>query len=853
MDCPVAVLPHARVRGVETLNDAGVELLPVTSLVDALSATHETDSHFVPYCVVGPDGVESSIPRCNKPVLSEIRKSGGDIRYTAFVFDWDTPNHEPIDADSLADAMAKVEDLPDDLWAGLTAFYTTRSGFRLVFRVDEPVPVTVGEGVHRAIMEILRSHGIDVDEACSDWTRLYRLPKVLRDDERTEDAPHFTMILRPDASLPASSLPAPSKVTTRSATAAPRMDAEMPDPDDMTLLKQGRKQTEWYRAAKKSLQGQDYYGKLIDGEALSEEGERDQTLTKTVGHAVGHLVALVPGTTAEHIFALFVPSVQQWRPDTGTPDWAHKLWSLICRFYPREVEKARQQAEEDMKRKAVEDQVVLETSNNIVDGMREWCDDPALAQPEPEEFILRNIFVRHDNGFYMLRPNGRYSDRHIPRDMLISAIRNDEQMNLLVPTRKMQNREMVDRSIQNIVNDHTSDAVDEVIYRPSRMPLGVIEDRKLVFPIHQLNPNIEARYDAEVDEWLRAFFGESNYERGIEWIAWALDLPAGPICALSIMGPPSIGKKMLVNGIAENFINTEVADGTALVSRYRGALLRTALLNINEGLPSDIGFGAEHPSDVVRRLVAGDSMLVEEKYRPSVMLQVPMRLIFTTNNLDPLKMLSAQKNLSPDDREALSIRLLHMKAGHEAATYLQRKGGMEFTGREGRRWIRGDGGAKSDFIVAMHFRHLFERRHEFGPRGKRLLVEGNADGALLDEIQTQGGAYPLVIETIVAMLNDQQKPKGMVIEDGEIKVFAQPVLEYFRRNIASPSISGRLTRTDVSDALRGLSLHGESQKETRRSSDYRNKHYWSLDIERLYRRITQDGMSCKALERMIDE
>jgi len=69
-------------------------------------------------------------------------------------------------------------------------------------------------------------------------------------------------------------------------------------------------------------------------------------------------------------------------------------------------------------------------------------------------------------------------------------------------------------------------------------------------------------------------------------------------------------------------------------------------------------------------------------------------------------------------------RLLHFDLDAEAETYLKRIGGRAFTERDGARWIRGDSGQSSDFIVARHFLHLYKERK---PRNlqDRFCVMGN--------------------------------------------------------------------------------------------------------------------------------
>ncbi len=70
--------------------------------------------------------------------------------------------------------------------------YSTRGGYRLVWSLAQPFVIrtplehAVWKATYLARLELLRTrYGIVADRACKDFTRLYRLPRVLRDGERT--------------------------------------------------------------------------------------------------------------------------------------------------------------------------------------------------------------------------------------------------------------------------------------------------------------------------------------------------------------------------------------------------------------------------------------------------------------------------------------------------------------------------------------------------------------------------------------------------------------------------------------------------------------------------------------------
>jgi hypothetical protein len=242
----------------------------------------------------------------------------------------------------------------------------------------------------------------------------------------------------------------------------------------------------------------------------------------------------------------------------------------------------------------------------------------------------------------------------------------------------------------------------------------------LQLPMYQRNEFLTPHKSEAVDGWLRAFFG-SHYERAEKWIQYALAFEEGPICALSIKAPAGIGKKMLTEGLAECLVHPYLATGHDMCGKENGALLKTPFLVVNEGLPS---IRDNAPADVFKELTAGDPIRVRELYKPAVSVINPVRIIFTANDHEILHELTKGKEVSPETRRAMGERLLHFDLDAEAETYLKRIGGRAFTERDGARWIRGDSGQSSDFIVARHFLHLYKERK---PRNlqDRFCVMGN--------------------------------------------------------------------------------------------------------------------------------
>ncbi len=146
---------------------------------------YEGDAHFVVYYARDTDGQVRPIPRSRKTSLSDYAKEGLTLWADVIVYDVDckevhgTPVPAPA---SWFDAeIDKIVALPDGYTRSMLA-YNTRGGYRLVFKLPEPLPIERYEATLLAFHRVLGKHGIAADPACKDWTRLFRLPRVGRED-----------------------------------------------------------------------------------------------------------------------------------------------------------------------------------------------------------------------------------------------------------------------------------------------------------------------------------------------------------------------------------------------------------------------------------------------------------------------------------------------------------------------------------------------------------------------------------------------------------------------------------------------------------------------------------------------
>lgn len=170
--CPttpiVTTLFDARVRGGRT---GIVETLP---LGEALQRIWSSDRHFQ----------AAHAPELPRRRLTRADVGTTPILMTCLAIDIDGPDHEAPEA-WRADTEPRLLALP-----GSPALYATRGGYRAIWGLAEPFVISSpADGLawrarYLAILEWLATeHGVIGDRSCADWTRLHRLPLVIRDGQ----------------------------------------------------------------------------------------------------------------------------------------------------------------------------------------------------------------------------------------------------------------------------------------------------------------------------------------------------------------------------------------------------------------------------------------------------------------------------------------------------------------------------------------------------------------------------------------------------------------------------------------------------------------------------------------------
>ena len=829
--------PHIDKHGKTFLPELGLDL----PLLDALNTEHPSDAHITCYALSAGGKALGQIPLMTKGVLKQVQKDGGELVTTCIGLDWDCPGHVKLSPallmGFLTSFLAACE--LDERLGSWTAYYTTRHGARVFYDLVEPVKVEDGEKYVTSIIKEFKKHNVMFDTACRDWTRRYRLPKVLRDGLATSKEPMFELQVR-DIKLDIKQFKKAS-IDSLVATKPFERKASHPDTEEVHSYlfedgSQGREvMSPYHKKAKACLRPTEFFGPIFTNNvALCGDTGRNDFFLKMLGTIVPKLISKCYAN-AEQIYAILDGPLCELEVAAGKQHPAEHCWNLIQDFYERDY--AKYVEDQEKKAQAIEDgQTALE---KMAIGMQQWCDAEELYDDDNavvEAFVMGRIFANVGKYYYPINEDGWYSNLTLLNNQLVPKIRKSFLKDIIQTEKYNPQGELVSISPVEIANKHTT-IVHEVQMSPLQGARGRIDNidgdkPTLQLPMYQRNDYLPAEFNGAVDGWLDAVF-EHNAVAAKEWLGYALDFEAGPICALSMAGAGSVGKKMIVEGLAECLVEPCSATAMDLCGSTNGALMKTPFLFVNEGMPKAKDMS---PSDTFKSYTAGDAIRVRELYKPAINVINPLRIILTANDHGLLHELTRGKELTPETKKAMGERLLHFDISSKAETYLDRLGGRAFTEKDGGRWIRGDSGQPTDYVVAKHFMWLYKNRPRKA-QNTRYCVMGNCNESESFQIASRSEFLPIVIRGIIGLFDrpGSLKDHKKATKTGRALVTLQGVMAYIRE-INEERISERDLEAVIKSLLR-----------VSKPTIYNHLHYYELNTQSIIDFAHPWGIPCHQL------
>lgn len=840
---------------------------------------HEIDAHFVTYMVTDNEGKpEPYWPRFKKkgsPALAQIRQHGGDIKSWAMAFDCDSQmlcgEKVSINAQNKEHVVGKFWDLvlaaPQLAWVTkFTYYYTTKRGVRLLFVLKNPLSVDRMEGLHKHLVKQLHAYKVPVDPL-SDWTRLFRLPRVTRRDEGTEElcgpgAFEFEEVWQEDERFDAAA------IIGQAALLPPIIEAEVPDyprperSDLPTLIGKEGARPKWWAKVEIALRPKGCYTTVYKHRPISAEGTRMLTVGRYAGEVTKALAKADPGGESmlgpSHAYALLHEGVEQLEPDEETPDWLAELWDRCRKFWAND-QRDKQQKRVDRETAQIS---VMSTQDNIIKGMRSWDDAPELKGDDQTAmaYLESKLIALTPAGLhYLMTPNGYYDSIGLKERAVIPRIREIGMQGVIPTGFEDEKGKWKTYTTVQLLNRHATVVKD--IEGHGAGPGNYIqnisgESPRLILRLYRRRTDLQATYDPEVDEWLRVVHASEKdpgqVERAMAGIGHALAFDEGPMAAQAWIGSRSIGKKMIAEGFAE-CLDTGIVADTSDMDKFNELLWASPFIVVNEGLPTK-STGMD-PADQFRRLTAGDRISLEKKFHDRVVLRAALRMLIFANNAEVLTRLAGRnRNLTEDDKMALAQRLVVYKINPRAQHWLRQRGGYQHTSG----WIGGDaeGGASSDFRVAKHFLWLYENRPAV-QKGNRFLIEGNMEDELVHGLSTRSGNAPMVIEILVAMIErvaGGAKLQGCSFDEAGSNVYVTGYgISSFQRNMDIKSYK-QIPERETLKVLQGLLPRGETGSEVMVREDRdgpKTASWWRLDLQVLLQEAYDLGYPCSHLERMV--
>lgn len=834
MRLPILVSPRRLVVGLSTVIDlepaedspcgfsskgkAARAELRLFGLVDALDTEHDTYAHAVAYRIVRPDGTAlEDAPRLSKGSLPAVRAAGYDVVCSSIWIDLDLKDLFPGSGDKLpwtdlTDAQreevdARIESARTRLvdrgypWLG---FYATKNGLRFVHGLAVDVQAGPGyEGLLARIRAAYHLADLPIDDSCKDWTRLFALPRVVRDDDIETWSQEWLFVegfdLDDDACyvIPSDEdlEPMPESAIVdvpRVADGTPR-----PDPDSARGLVEfyDEKAKSWRlseaaKKAKRHLKEAACFGWLFESAALSERGGRHTALTSALGEIIAGLHGF-PWASIEFVYGLVLEPLSRFGEDD---DWEGKAWEMIGSFWHGEdVKKAQRKAElalaQPAPRTVGEDSIAgpdapkstpLET---FLTGVRKWFPTPGLSDETLVEALRSGRYGLLQDSlrdrFHVLLPSGFYDD-HACNSSALASVIQQRGMDWLIPIEGTHddgrgNLTRVPLKASAIAQRSARVYTGEEIrldHRGSYLDLDTEKRDVFVAVPFRLRDDIEPRFDEDIYEaWVRMVGDRAD--EALRAIGMLLLFQHGPTAAVLLWGEKNSGKSLLAESLAECISTRMLVDARALVDNFNSEMTQSPIIHFEE--TADRGTKGIDAAGALRKVITASRTRVEPKGRDAVRMQGVHRVLMTANSTDILTRLVGDQARGSADWAAVAERVIEFEVDPTASEWFTAR---NKDWRMTRDWI-GDRrriGKYAQFWFWV-IRELIEWEGERPKKlGSRLLMEGNAAGRLIQTVSMDAGAVPEVACAINRLLANRTKPAA-VIEDGKVWVLRGAVID----------------------------------------------------------------------------
>lgn len=663
--------------------------------------------------------------------------------------------------------------------ASPVCWYTSKNGLRFVHLLHSSISVAGLELLYKRLAAIYLQAEVKVDTACFDWTRCFKVPRcTLEDGAVTDQQPWFQLEWFKDNV---------TIVTEEELSAVPSVghagevstEARLEVSHAREAIERDGKLTPEGLAASQQLRGDpELHGICFGSEPFVTErgqGKTHLTMTCLLGKLTKRCVGF-PWASEAFLYAMIAPKVAELGEDEP---WLDKAWGMICDYL------AGDRAEQAEKNAEVQAEVEEKTApppatalQVFCDGVRSWLPD---AVGQDDNMVVELVKMAHlaiavgqqSNEAFLLQPNGFYTTYPISPEKMPLKIR-ELGMEWIVPTEaevteKNGKQKLVARAWPNfLAHDARTFATIRMlcVHRGNYVTKDESDNTQFVISPFWLR-DLEPKFDERVETWLQLAAEDGQSEDLVRALAYLLAFKHGPTAAVALIGPRSVGKKLIATGLAECVNTLQCAPGKVLVSRFNAGLTRSPFVWVDEGLPK--GKDGIDFADNFRNLVTGGKQTIEPKGKETFEVAGVHRVLITANNYEAIAKLGEDAPRSQDDLDAISERLVVFNLQRRAADYLGR---VDTTG-----WIAGDNGAPSQFVIARHLMwHLYNTVQwaDGVPKklGRRLLFEGKPNGLVQSTIDHADANLPeiaLIINDMIRAGAAHLRPEGVYVSPDKLR------------------------------------------------------------------------------------
>ena len=512
---------------------------------------------------------------------------------------------------------------------------------------------------------------------------------------------------------------------------------------------------------------------VLRGDPFAEEGERDTSIFQLAGM----LAETFPQANAEALAAHFAASLQLMG-DFTPEDVAAKITR-----HQDALESAVQAAEEAAqteKRTRIQEALGGDRIHPYTSADLEAM---AHAQQCTVDGLRSRWLVQRGTSYYLLMRDN-YVGPFIKDDVTNAALRDFAPASSQVELWTESKDGLKLKSLPRLVREYGSVA-DKVVVSMLEPVSRYEPESRTFYEATAKRRDIEPRQCQEVERWLELLAG-SVHGKVLDWIAVATQLEH-PCAALYLDGAPGTGKTLLADGLSRVWTTGGPAElERAMAENFNSAFMACPLVLGDECVPRD--YRGRVRTQELRQFIQARTRTLRRKYRPDSELVGCARLILTANN-DTL--LASEEQLTVNDIQALTERLIYVKCRKDAQQYLQSLGPSKV-----RDFVRQD-------LIAQHALWLAENRKV--QYGGRFYVQGD-DSELRTSLTTSSGRNSSVCNWCVLYLLNPSKldamGDGLVrIHDGSLYATSRGISQ---RWDLYPTNTPAPTATKVRGALRAL-------------------------------------------------